>query len=238
MIEKINTGIVMEVKDFEDEHIVKILTEGGNLLSLKAKGLDNFISKNRVSIKIFNKINVEFFTSSSSIYNTGRLKRSSVIHEFKEYNEYSINLVESIRNIIIDQNFNSILTYKILERLIFEIEEDDYKFQTLLSLMIVTLRQNGYTPIIDKCVKCGSNQKINAFEIYEGGLICDNHDEGFKYELSESTLRKIIEINSLKNPVECRNLNFTPEEKTKIQSMYKAFMENQLGINLYTLKNV
>ncbi len=236
MIEKINTGIVLHKWVYEDEHIVRILTEGGSVLHLKAKGLDSLHSKNAMSLHIFNTVEVEYFTSHTSSRNTGRLKTARAIREYLgEHSEQNFAYIEVIRNMLSEQDHNSVLTYKTLEQIINLMENNLMKFQYLLALMIVTIRQNGYTSIVDRCVKCGSNQNIKGFEVYEGGLICANHDEGEKYKLPTKTLMKLIEINLLKNPMECRDLDFTPEETEKIRSMYKLFMENQLAINLFML---
>ncbi len=236
MIEKLNTGIVLHKWVYEDEHIVKILTEGGNVLSLKAKGLDAWDSKNRMSLHIFNTVEVQYFTSHTNTRDTGRLKTASVIKEFKgEHSSQNFTYIEVIRNIIAYQEHNSMLTYKCLVHIINMMESNMMTFQHLLNLMIITLRQNGYVSVVDRCAKCGSNQNIKAFEIYEGGLICNQHEEANKYKLPKSTLMKLIEIHSLVNPMECRDLDFTPEEVSKIQSMYKQFMENQLALNLFML---
>ncbi len=236
MIEKITKGIVLRKWIFEDEHIVKILTEGGSVLSLKAKGLDSLLSKNAMSLHPFNTVEVEYFTSSSSDRNTGRLKRSTIITEFKgEHNHVNYEYIEVIRSIITGQEHNSNLTYETLREIIYGIENGMMNFQKLLALMILTMRQNGYQSIVDRCAKCGSNQNIMGFEVYEGGLICKNHEEAYRYKLPSKTLVKLIEINSLIDPIRCRDLDLTPEEITKIKSMYKIFFENQLAINMYML---
>lgn len=236
MIEKINTGIVLKKWIYEDEHMVNILTEGGSVLRLKAKGLDSLVSKNAHSLQVFNKVEVEYFTSPTTKRNTGRLKTARAIKEYMgEHNDINFGYIEVIRNIISDQDHNSILTFNVLEEIIYRIENNTMNFQHIWALMIVTLRQNGYTTTVDRCVKCGSNQNIKGFEIYEGGLICKNHDEGESYKLDASTLVKIIEINTLKNPMDCKDLKLTMSEIAVIRSMYKQFFENQLAINLYML---
>lgn len=235
MIERNVIGIVLEKYVFEDEHIIKILIENGDILSLKAKGLDSLHSKNRMAIFVFNEVEFEYFTSNEAKGNTGRLKRATLINEFTNISERNSLLIEVVRNIILGQEKNSNLTYQSLKKIINLFKVNDYNFQSLYELIILTLRQNGYLPIVDKCVKCNSNQLIMGFSIYEGGLICNKHLELKKYFLPAKTLRKIIEINSLKNPLECRNLNFDQLEVAKIKSMCKLFLENQLGINVYLL---
>lgn len=236
MVEKVMTGIVLQKWYFEDEHIIKILTEGGNVLRLKAKGLDNIDSKNNSSLQIFNKVEVEFFTSPNNSRETGRLKRARAIKEFLgEHTDENFMYMEVIRNMIAFQEHNNRLTFSVLEQIIFKIENKIMNFQALLCLMIVTIRNNGYTPIVDRCAKCGSRLNIKGFEISEGGLICKLHEEGSKYKLPLKTLLKLIEINSLKNPMECRSLEFTQEEVESIRSTYKQFLENQLALNMYML---
>lgn len=236
MIEKICTGIVLHKWFYEDEHMVSLLTEGGNILRLKAKGLDSFTSKNSMSLHVFNKVEVEYFTSPNNKRYTGRLKRSRTLEEFKiEGNQDNLANIEVIRNLISQQDHNSILTFKTLEKIINLINMGQMKFQYLYALIIITIRQNGYPIVVDRCVKCGRNQNIKAFEVYEGGLICKLHEEANKYKLPASTLVKIIEINSLKNPMECRDLNFNQQEINIIKSMYKQFLENQLALNMYML---
>ena len=237
MIEKIISGIVLDKFEFEDEHIVKILSEGGSILSLKSKGLYNNDSKNRMSLNLFNLVEVEYFTSKNSSGFTGRLKTAKVIKEFISYDPLSLYLVQQSRNILLDLNNNSILTFKSLTKIIDSIENNNYSFQKFLALIIIVLRQNNYKPIIDKCVKCGSNKDIIGFSIYEGGLLCKLHKEFYNYKLPSTTLRKIIEINSLKDPSICSDLQLTPEEESQIKSMYDLFLNNQMGVSV-SLKKI
>ncbi len=237
MVEKIITGIVIDKFPFEDEHIIKILSEGGNVVSLKAKGLDKYESKNRISLSLFNKVELEYFSSPSN-GNSGRLKRSSMVKEYLADSDLSYSVTQLLKDILLSlNNYNNVI-FVSLEKVLFSLENNTYNFQKILTILILILRNEKYTPVVDRCVKCGSNQDIGAFSLYEGGLICKNHEEASKYKLSGDTLRKIIEINSLYNPIECRNLNFTPDEITKIKSMYKLFIENQMGLNLYMIDKI
>ena len=236
MIEKIITGIILDKFNYEDEHIVKILSEGGNVISLKAKGLSNLTSKNNASLNLFNVCEIEYFTSSSGL--TGRLKTSRVLKEFIKDTELSLNVIEVVKNIILGTKRNTIITFSIVKSILTSLENNNYSFQKVLSLMIFTLRNEGYIPLVSACVKCGSNQNIKGFSIYEGGLICELHDEAKTYAIDSSFLRKIIEINSVKNPIECKDLDFSPKEISMLKSMYKMFFENQLGINLYLLNKI
>ncbi|BDU67785.1 MAG: hypothetical protein TYPL_4380 [Candidatus Tyloplasma litorale] len=237
MIEKIVTAIVLEKISFNDEHLVKILSEGGNVITLKAKGLDLNSSKNRMSLGVFNEVEIEYFTSQFSRNNTGRLKTARIIKEFIYENNYnSINILNFCKNILLQQNNNSNQIYKSIQKIKNSLENNFYNFQFIFELLILKLRQNGYKPIVDKCALCQSNQNIKGFSIYEGGLICDKHEESIKYELEPSTLRKIITINTLKDPLYCNNLNLNQNEILKIKSMYKMFFENQLGISLFLIE--
>lgn len=236
MVEKIITGIVLNKFPYEDEHIVKILSEGGNIISLKAKGLGNLTSKNNASLMLFNICEVEYFTSISGM--TGRLKTARVLKEFIKDNELSLNVLETIRNIISERVRNTNVTYNTIKNILSSLENNNFSFQKLLALMIITLRNEGYKLVVNSCVKCGTNKNIKGFSIYEGGLICELHEEAKQYEADPSFLRKIIEINSIKNPIECNDLNFSPKEISMLKSMYKNFFENQLGINLYLINKI
>ena len=236
MIEKIITGIILDKFQFEDEHIIKILSQGGNVISLKAKGLSNLTSKNNASLNPFNICEIEYFTSLSGM--TGRLKTARVLKEFIKDTELSLNVMQILRNIIIGSKRNTMVTYNTVKNILSSLESNNYSFQKVLSLMTITLRNEGYNLVINKCVKCGKNQNIKGFSLYEGGLICDTHEESNKYEAEPSFLKKIIEINSIVNPIECNDLNFLPNEVSMLKSMYKMFFENQLGINLFLINNI
>ncbi len=238
MIEKLNTGFVLEKRVFEDEHIVRILTEGGNIIALKAKGLDSFTSKNRMSLNILNKVEVEYFTSPTTKSNTGRLKTARALKEFTSLNDKTLDIVEVTRNILLDSNSNTTISYKILEKIIFAMESNNFRFQNVWELMVYTMRINGYIPIVDRCAKCGTTQDIKGFSLFEGGLICKNHEEANKYSMKGSTLRKIIEIHILKDPSMCNDLELTPEEEKNIKSMYKQFMEQHMGVNLFVIDRI
>lgn len=236
MIEKIITGIVLEKIPFEDEHIVKILTKGGNLISIRAKGLNKLTSKNRFSLRDFNICEIEYFTSGRT--STGRLKRAKMIKEFSINDEWVLNIVNLIKEIVSKTKNNSNLIYEIINVILNKIEKNIYSFQDILSLLIVSLRNEGYNFVVDKCVKCGSFKKIKGFSLYEGGLICEKHEIANKYELDFNLLKKIIELNLIRNPLEAKDLNFSLEDIQKLKSMYKMFFENQLGINLFLITKI
>lgn len=238
MIEKVVKGIVLEKFEFEDEHIVKIITEGGNVLSLKAKGIDNIISKNRSSLNTFNKVEVEYFTSPVSTGNTGRLKRSTIISEMTKINDSILNIFQVVNNLILNNEKNDKQTYHILDKIISAFVNNNFNFQNILELMVLVLRQNNYYPEVRSCVVCGTRQNIDGFSLYEGGLLCLEHNENRKYKLAPSTLKKIIFLNSLNNLLELNSLEFDNGEIQKIRDMYKLFLENQLGFNLYYINRI
>ena len=236
MIEKIIIGIILEKYVFEDEHIVKILSEGGDLISLKAKGLSNLTSKNNSSLNPLNICEIEYFTSMSGM--TGRLKTARVLKEFVNDSERVLDIIDVIKNIIKGSKRNNIITHNTLKDIIISLESNNFSFQKLMSLMIITLRNEGYRLVVTHCVKCQTRKNIEGFSLYEGGLICNKHEESKKYKADPSFLRKIIEINSIKNPIDCKDLYFSPKEISMLKSMYKMFFENQLGINLYLINKI
>lgn len=237
MIEKIVTGLVLGKKEYEDEHLVKILSEGGNILSLKAKGLSNNVSKNRVSLQQFNKVEIEYFPAPSDS-NRGRIKRSTTVEEYIDNDEQSYAVAQVLNSILYPLMSHNNAIYTSVISVLESLKNKTYNFQKIWAVFILVLRNEGYSPVINKCVKCGSNQDIKAFSLYEGGLICQKHEEGEKYKLHPDFLRKIIEIYVQKNPMNCRDLSLNPTEITYLKSMYKAFFENQVGINLYLIKNI
>ncbi len=237
MIEKIVTGIVLGKFPFEDENIIKILSEGGNIISLKAKGIDKYESKNRLSLSLFNIVEFEYFSSSNNS-NSGRLKRANLITEYLANSELSYSVVQVLRELLLAHDSYNNVIFNLTSKILRSLEKNTYSFQKMWAILILILRLDGYYPIINKCVKCGSNQNIKGFSLYEGGLICNKHGEGEKYKLEPNTLRKIIEMNALKNPYLCKELNLTPNEVMIVKSIYKQFFSNQLGINLYGIDKI
>lgn len=238
MIEKIVKAIVLQKYIFEDEHIIKLLSEGGNIISLKAKGLDKNHSKNRSSLVPFNIVEVEYFTSPSKFSHTGRLKRSNLLEETYSNSEQFLSIIDVSRNLILDSTNNSMLTYKVLYEIINSIRDNNFSFQKLLVLLILIHRQNGYQIMVRACIICGTNKDIQGFSVYYGGLMCKRHEETKRYILPSDTLRKIIEIHLLSNPLVCKELDFSSREIKILKSMYKNFFENQLGINLYSIDKI
>lgn len=237
MIEKIVTGLVLGKIEYEDEHIVKILSEGGNILSLKAKGLSNNFSKNRMSLQHFNKVEIEYFPAPFDS-NRGRIKRVNVIKEYIDDDEMSYAVAQVLNDILYPINSHNNYIYNSVINILNALKDGNYSFQKMWSLFILILRNEGYISVVDKCVKCKNNQDIKAFSLYEGGLICKKHEEANRYKLPINFLKKIIEINIQKNPMLCGDLSLTPDEIKIIKSMYKSFFENQLGINLFLIKNI
>jgi|GEM_PF-3492909 len=236
MIEKIVVGIILDKFPFEDEHLIKVLIEEGKILTLKAKGLDSLTSKNRVSLNLFNICEIEYFTSGFG--NGGRIKRSTIIKEFLKDDELSFNVLLLVRNILDISKAYKNINFFAVKHILKNVDNNQYKFQDLLALMIIILKQEGYKPIVDRCSKCGTIKNINGFSLYENGLICDKHSISKKYEMKPSLLKKLIEINSAVNPMLCNDLFLNPTEISILKSMYKMFLENQLGANLYLINKI
>jgi recombinational DNA repair protein (RecF pathway) len=108
MVEKNITGIILSVNPFEDEHIVSILTEGGNKLMLKAKGLSKMQSKNRYALQPLNECEIEYFTVGNT--NKGRIKRATTTKEFIAKGERDLAVASIITSILNrDDNHNNLI---------------------------------------------------------------------------------------------------------------------------------
>lgn len=182
MAAKIIRGYVVSRINRDNDAIINLICPFG-FLSFFATGVNKPNSKNNVSLQLGNFIECELFLSRSK-EKMSKLKKSVILEQFNFNSLNSISFLEAIKfSKYIDQN--NTLIFKSFETFMKNLDYNpNYSLTWFLYEILVLL---GYLQFNDRCVECGSNQKIIELDLYKGGFLCKNHN------------KKVTNINILKN---------------------------------------
>lgn len=104
-----------------------------------------------------------------------------------QYASYVTKIVEDVTN----ENDSSYNILQLLLNTIYAISETDINKELLISIFKIRLLSLiGFTPDINKCVNCGSEDNLTHFSIKNNGLKCENCAKLDKsvIKISEATL--------------------------------------------------
>ncbi|QKT05636.1 DNA repair protein RecO [Mycoplasma sp. OR1901] len=172
MAVSIKFGIVLEVKQIEENgFIVSFFTRRG-MLRLFAQGLNKIESKNRANLIPGSIVEIEYFASRLKD-KVGRLKKATITHFFDITNKKKNAAFLRIKKIFLNFNFPNHLfdSYKdYFDK--FDIENSE-KFVTFIYVQSTVYF--GIVPVFNKCRICGSRKNLIDFQASEGGFICNKH---------------------------------------------------------------
>ncbi|PZW01516.1 DNA repair protein RecO [Metamycoplasma auris] len=168
-------GIILEIKNHNDnDGILKILINDG-IRFLYAKGIQKSQSKNKLNTPLLGLVNLEII-KSKFINKISTLKRAKVISVFpmNPMLQNIYNLVLYFLNYINNKNldFNKY-------RIFLESVERNPN-QSLSYLLLEILRVFGMKPNFESCVECKNKTNIIDFEFYKGGYLCKEHSNNYK----------------------------------------------------------
>ncbi len=228
-METITQGILLRELEIDDNKWQLIfLNDKGKILKLYASGLGKIDSKNRLNLKEYSLINIEYFASRNIDNNNGKLKKVSLIksNSIKSAQELFIwNLLSKV--LILENNWN-ISIYDYLNNLI---DEEFIILNDIFKFFILVLRKYNYQFEITKCSICGSNQNIASFDLNSGGLVCKNCITNEK-ELIPITMIKLIELFKYKDVV------LKDDENNYFKIQLINFFNTNLGIDISDLKKI
>ncbi len=218
----------MQIGDY-DKRLILLTKEHGKL-TVFAKGAKKSNSK---------------FLSVSQLFCYGEY------HLFKGRNNYSLNkaeLIDSFHSIrksieglsvglyilefaeyVSMENHNEQNLLKLAIYTLKQIEKERVKLELIISIFeIKLLSLIGYLPWTQSCVICNSSEKLNAFNIKAGGIICDSCiNDRAVYKMSEGTRYTIEYIT--KQPIE-KLYNFSVEDYIllELQDISKALVKENI----------
>lgn len=167
-------GIVIANREYgEHDAMLHVLCENGAVFTIRAKGIQKVKSKNASACQLF--------TQSRFLLN---FRDASPIQSLR-----SAEIVNSFRHIREDLYLQSIATYMCEAVDVSHFEENIYpllkqSFDNLAKgndamgilclFQSIVNRLHGIEPYVDGCVRCGTQNQIQAISIMDGGLVCKN----------------------------------------------------------------
>ncbi len=171
---------------------------------------------------------------------------------FKGTNTYTLNSCETIEifypirtdleklqyashitKIIQDVTYENQNTYKILQlylNTLYVISQTDIDLEFVLSIFKLRLLcLLGFTPIVDKCVQCNTQENLNYFSLKDNGLKCENcgkQDTG-AIQLSESTKKAILYI-TMAPAKKLYSFQIAQENKKQLAMISKLYTDVKL----------
>lgn len=185
-------GIIVKSMDYkESSKLVYIVTEEG-LQTLLVKGAKQYKSKNFAYSQVLNKIQFESIPSKTfTILGSANIvaSYSKIKQSFERTQaaylvlEYAYQFAEHI------SEFK--LFYSFLQSIL---ESIDQKSQFILYSIIFRLKLLyllGIGPIFSHCIQCESKENLRGFDLYNGGVKCNNCFEATDFLYATSLIQKI-----------------------------------------------
>ncbi len=173
MAESNVTGIVIKIFDYDDfDQIVTVLTRD-EVVPFIAMGVRKLKSKNRVALQLGNLVELELFRARLA-GKVSKLKRATLVQQPPiKQGDTALVLLETIKYLTKIQAGSPELFNAILESYPHLGGDDNHFVKTYIVFRI--LYTMGMFPIMDKCVECGRNDRIDGFEFHAGGFTCVSH---------------------------------------------------------------
>ncbi len=224
-------GIIIAENNMSDyDKMVTILTPNGKV-GCAAKGSRRPKSSLMAGTQFLCFGNYMLFQSSSS-YNLNSCEVIEVFYNIRtdlDKLNYAVYITKII-NDVTDENQN---TYKILQlflNTLYMISETDKDLDFIVSIFKIKLMcLLGFMPVIDKCVKCGIQEKLNYFSFIDSGLKCDacrRQDKG-AVQISEATMTAIKYI-TMSPPKKLFSFNLSEESRKELELVSKIYLNDKL----------
>lgn len=144
-----------------------------------------------------------------------------------------LNYASHITKIINDTTDENQNTYKILQlylNTLYVISETDKNLDLAMSIFKLKLMcLLGFTPIIDKCKTCGSQEKLAYFSLRDNGLKCENcgrQDKG-AIQISSGVVTAIKYI-VMSPPKKLFSFQLSEEAQKELELVSKLYLNDKL----------
>lgn len=238
MKELISKVYILHIKQIEEnDALIYVLDEKGNVIRLKALGFFKNYSKNRQAITVSSFVQVEFF-QNIDFPNTGKLKKGLSLQVGKPKNIQHLNVIELIRSFIMQYKKIHNGSFKIIEKIINDFEYNSFNIIYLFHLINKIIQNENMFFELRKCSICKKNDKISGFSLKDGGLTCSNCDFNNENKLTIKIIKKIMILFMADNIDEIKNIILDFEEEKILKIMYKNYLSDSLGWNVKLLDNI
>lgn len=232
-------GIVLKARDYGESHqILTVYTKHQGKVSFMAKGSKKTKSRFGAVTEPFTQAHFVSFgngniatLSQADLISSHHLLRSDLL--LTAYGAYWLELIDKITE---EKEANPFL-YDLLSTLLARLEQKTDPDILTFILELRVLRTAGYTPVLNRCVSCHSNQRPVRFSIRQGGFLCEDCQEKDKDGIlvSEASVR-ILRILQQVDPRRLGKIDVKPETKKQIEKIIRGFVEEYLPVRLKSLQ--
>ncbi|WP_419726578.1 DNA repair protein RecO [Terrisporobacter petrolearius] len=227
-------GIVLKSVTYkENDLILTIYTRKLGKIAAIARGAKKSKSSLLSSSQIFAYSN---FTLKKE-GNMYRVTQSEIIKSFYNlsYNfeafSYATHILKLLDNFVIDNQSNNRLFISLAQTLYLFCEENIDMEYVSLCFELKFLDYVGFKPIVNKCVSCNNSSFKNpAFNIYEGGILCERCSDNFQHNLKMNITTANLMDYILKNDMLlCSKAKVSKYLINELNKILKIYMNEYLG---------
>lgn len=165
-------GIIVSAKDYrENDALLHILSEDGELISVVAKGIQKVKSKNAPACQLFTYTRMQLNYREGAAMQS--LRSAEIIDSYRKIREDLLK--QSIASYFcecIDKSGFELDSFPLLKQSLDILKDTDQPFRILCLFQSLVNRMHGIEPYVDGCVRCGNTQGITGISRSDGGFVC------------------------------------------------------------------
>lgn len=229
-------GIVIDVLEYRDhDALLSILRKDGVLIRVSAKGIQKVKSKNAPACQLFTKS--RFYLNYNETATLQSLKTAEIIETFYRLREDLMkqSIATFFCEILLRSQFDMEEGYALLEESLYHLQEDNDPMTILCLFQAMINRMHGIEMQCDCCVRCGSQQRIYAISLKDGGFVCQTCAKTYDKVYVSQDLKRFRLLNKamlMHYPILKQQGGFTFQH---FEQLY-AFFEEYAGISIKSIQ--
>lgn len=230
-------GIVIRSMDYgEGNKIITLCTESGGKIGVLVRGAKKPKSRHTGLTQVFTHGEYVFFRNQG----LGTLNQGEIIESHHLLREdivkaaYASYACELLDRVLQDEETGS-FWFKQLKACLTALNEDKDPAVIISLYEMKILQSAGYAPELTTCISCGRERPDEEYFISPGlgGTLCRacKHFDPPALSISPRAL-KLLRLFALVDLQRLGNVSVRDETKLEIKKIMRAFMDQQLGLNL------
>ncbi len=231
-------GIILkQIKTIGGRRMIVLLSEKYGKISAGTSISEKGKNKTALALRPFTKGRYELFKNKDSYNINGAETIESFFSLGEDVDKYMIaSYALELTDLMLEEGEIARGMYNLIAEFLSLLEKRKNSYDTLLvAFMLKTLKLSGSAPMLGGCVKCGSGERLKAFSVPDGGLLCENcYDAPSRlnpliFEVSNDIIKVtgFIENHPLHS---LENLALPKESEVLLKKILKAYFAFHLGI--------
>lgn len=166
-------GIVVAYQEYrEHDALLTILTKEGNCIRVSAKGIQKVKSKNAPACQLFTKS--RFYVHYKETATIQSLRTAEILESFHRIRDdlEKQSIATLFCELLQKSDFEDSYAYELLETALYLLEKETDPIILLCLIQSIVNRMHGIEMQCDCCVRCGTQQGIQAISLKDGGFVC------------------------------------------------------------------